>query len=146
MPLLAAVLAAPTAALAGSPWHPANNDAGFTFHPDHSTSTKTRAEVLKELEEAKADGSYDYLQRGLPVPSRDTGPGKTREEVINELVNMTPEARAHERALFRRLTDSSRWWDRVSAFPAFRRCMTDDPLWRPSHVFPFRPIARASAK
>ncbi|QDF99350.1 DUF4148 domain-containing protein [Azoarcus sp. DD4] len=100
VPLLAAVLAAPTAALAGSLWHPANNEAGFTFHPDHSTSTKTRAEVLKELEKAKADGSYDYLQRGLPVPARDTGPGKTREEVINELVNMTPEERARMDELY----------------------------------------------
>lgn len=100
VPLLAAVLAAPTAALAGSLWHPANNEVGFTFHPDHSTSTKTRAEVLKELEEAKADGSYYYLQRGLPVPARDTGPGKTRQEVIDELVNMTPEERARMDELY----------------------------------------------
>ena len=100
VPLLAAVLAAPTAALAGSLWHPANNEAGFTFHPDHSTSTKTRAEVLKELEEAKADGSYSYLLRGLPPPSRDVAPGKTRDEVINELVNMTPEERARMDELY----------------------------------------------
>ncbi|MBD5802742.1 DUF4148 domain-containing protein [Aromatoleum evansii] len=100
VPLLAAVLAAPTAALAGSLWHPANNEAGFTFHPDHSTSTKTRTEVLKELEEAKADGSYSYLLRGLPPPSRDVGPGKTREEVINELLSMTPEERARMDELY----------------------------------------------
>ncbi|NMG32521.1 DUF4148 domain-containing protein [Aromatoleum evansii] len=100
VPLFAAVLAAPTAALADSLWHPANNEAGFTFHPDHSTSTKTRAEVLKELEQAKADGSYYYLQRGLPVPSRNTGPGKTRQEVINELLNMSPEERARMDELY----------------------------------------------
>ncbi|MER2552465.1 MAG: DUF4148 domain-containing protein [Thauera sp.] len=100
VPLFAAVLAAPTAALADSLWHPANNEAGFTFHPDHSTSTKTRAEVLKELEQAKAEGSYYYLQRGLPVPSRNTGPGKTRQEVVNELLNMSPEERARMDELY----------------------------------------------
>lgn len=100
VPLFAAILAAPTAALADSLWHPANNEAGFTFHPDHSTSTKTRAEVLKELEQAKADGSYYYLQQGLPVPSRNTGPGKTRQEVVNELLNMSPEERARMDELY----------------------------------------------
>lgn len=100
VPLFAAVLAAPTAALADSLWHPANNEAGFTFHPDHSTSTKTRAEVLKELEQAKAEGSYYYLQRGLTVPSRNTGPGKTRQEVVNELLNMSPEERARMDELY----------------------------------------------
>lgn len=98
--LLAAIVVAPNAALADSLWHPADSESGFTFHPDHSTSTKTRAEVLRELEQAKADGSYDYLQRGLPVPSRDTGPGKTRDEVIKELVNMTPEERARMDELY----------------------------------------------
>lgn len=75
--------------------------SGFTFHPDHSTSTKTRADVLRELEQAKADGSYFYLQRGLPVPMRFGGPGKTREEVIKELVNMTPQERAYMNELYR---------------------------------------------
>jgi len=63
-------------------------------------STKTRAEVLRELEQAKADGSYYYLQRGVPAPSRNAGPGKTREEVIKELVNMTPEERARMDELY----------------------------------------------
>ena len=99
--LLAAVLVVPTAAQANSLWHPAPGDQGFTFHPDHSTSTKTRAEVLRELEQAKADGSYFYLQRGLPVPMRFGGPGKTREEVIKELVNMTPQERAYMNELYR---------------------------------------------
>ena len=68
--LLAAMLSVPAVVQANSLWHPAPGEQGFTFHPDHSTSTKTRAEVLRELEQAKADGSYFYLQRGLPVPSR----------------------------------------------------------------------------
>ena len=98
--LLAAVLVVPTAAQANSLWHPAPGDQGFTFHPDHSTSTKTRAEVLRELEQAKADGSYFYLQRGLAVPSRASGPGKTRAEVLKELVDMTPTERAYMNELY----------------------------------------------
>lgn len=48
----------------------------------------------------KADGSYFYLQRGVPVPSRDTGPGKTREQVLKELVNISPEERARMDELY----------------------------------------------
>jgi hypothetical protein len=99
--LLAAMLSVPAVVQANSLWHPAPGEQGFTFHPDHSTSTKTRAEVLRELEQAKADGSYFYLQRGLPVPSRVSGPGKTREEVIKELTNMTPQERRYMNDLYR---------------------------------------------
>jgi len=100
VPLLAAVFIAPSIALANSEWHFTGGEAGYTSFPDHVKSTKTRADVLRELEQAKADGSYYYLQRGLPVPARGTGPGKTREEVINELVNMTPEERARMDELY----------------------------------------------
>ena len=124
---------------------PANNEAGFTFHPDLHKHQE-RAEVLKELEEAKADGSYDYLQRGFTGSVRDTGPGKTREEVINELVNMTPEERAHERASISAIDRLVAVVGQSIGLPGVRRCMPDDQLWRPSHVLPFVPIARASAK
>ena len=100
MPLLAVALAAPTAAFANSELHLSSGEAGYTFHPDHVKSTKTRAEVMQELQQAKADGSYYYLQRGLPVPPKNVGPGKTREEVLKELVNMTPEERARMNELY----------------------------------------------
>lgn len=100
LPLLAVALVAPSVALADSEWHFTGGEAGYTSFPDHVKSTKTRAEVLGELEQAKADGSYYYLQRGVPAPSRNTGPGKTREEVVNELVNMTPEERARMKELY----------------------------------------------
>ena len=54
----------------------------------------------RELEQAKADGSYFYLQRGLAVPSRASGPGKTRAEVLKELVDMTPTERAYMNELY----------------------------------------------
>ena len=45
--------ALPMAAQADSLWHPASNEQGFTYHPDHFKSTKTRAQVLAEVEAAR---------------------------------------------------------------------------------------------
>ena len=100
MPILAAVLIAPTAALANSELHFIGGEVGYTFNPEHAKGTKTRAEVLRELEQAKADGSYYYLHRGAPAPSRNAGPGKTRDEVLKELVNQSPAERARMRELY----------------------------------------------
>jgi hypothetical protein len=33
------------------------------------------------------------MQRNAPLPVKSTGPGKTRQEVINEMRNESPEAR-----------------------------------------------------
>lgn len=87
------VLAAPGLASATALWHESNGEAGATFHPDHIKSTRTRAEVMQELEEARKDGSLWYLNRGLPVPVKNAGPGRTREEVRNEVLNLTVEER-----------------------------------------------------
>ena len=100
LPILAVVLVVPSVAQANSEWHFTGGEVGYTSFPDHVTSTKTRAEVLRELEQAKADGSYFYLQRGLAVPSRASGPGKTRAEVLKELVDMTPTERAYMNELY----------------------------------------------
>jgi len=91
---LAVVLATPGLGSATSLWHQSgygNGDA--TFHPDHFKSTKTRAEVIKELEAARKDGSLWYLQRSLPVPVKNAGAGRTREEVQQEVLNLTVEER-----------------------------------------------------
>jgi hypothetical protein len=90
---IAVVLAIPGFVSATSLWHDAGGEAGSTFHPDHVKSTKTRADVLQELEAARKDGSLWYLQRGLPVPVKNAGPGRTREEVRNEVLNLTAEER-----------------------------------------------------
>lgn len=45
-------LGMPGIAAANGYWHPANNEAGFTTHPDHFKSSKTRAEVRAEAEAA----------------------------------------------------------------------------------------------
>ena len=96
----AIALTAPTLAQASSELHLSGGEAGYTFHPDHVPGTKTRAAVMQELEQAKADGSYYYLQRGAPVPAKNVGPGKTREQVMKELADVTPAERARMNALY----------------------------------------------
>lgn len=93
--LQAAVLVAalPMAAQAGSIYHPAPTDEGFTFHPDHWKSTKTRAEVIAEVEAARKDGTLSLIQRGLPLPVKSSEPPKTRSQVVEEMRNESPEAR-----------------------------------------------------
>lgn len=91
--IIAFALTSPMVVSATSLWHDAPGEEGATFHPDHFKSTKTRADVLQELEVARKDGSLWYLQRGLPIPEKSTGPGKTRAEVQREVLNMTPDER-----------------------------------------------------
>lgn len=91
--LLTTGLAVPGLSFAKSLWHENNSEKGATFHPDHVKSNTTRADVKQELELARRDGSLWYLQRGLPVPVKSPVPGKTREEVRNELLSMSPQER-----------------------------------------------------
>lgn len=87
------VLATPGLASAKSEWHDAGGEVGFTYYADHIKSTLTRAEVLRQLEAARKDGSLWYLQRGFALPVKSVGPGKTREEVQREVQNMTLDQR-----------------------------------------------------
>jgi hypothetical protein len=86
-------IALPGLSQATSLYHSANTDAGYTYHPDHATNGKTRAEVRAEVEAARKDGTLALMQRGAPLPIKSTGPGKTRQEVIDEMRNESPEAR-----------------------------------------------------
>lgn len=91
---LAIFLATPGLVSATSLWHqPANGDGDAIFHPEHFKSTKTRVDVLQELEAARKDGSLWYLQRSLPVPVKNAGSGRTREEVQKEVLNLSMEER-----------------------------------------------------
>ena len=90
---LAVLLAVPGLVFATSLWHASNGEAGATFHPDHVKSTRIRAEVLQELDAARRDGTLWYLQRGLPVPVKNAGPGRTREAVQREVANLSVEER-----------------------------------------------------
>ncbi|OYY67242.1 MAG: DUF4148 domain-containing protein, partial [Burkholderiales bacterium 28-67-8] len=50
MPLVALAMTLPVMAQANSLYHPAQGEVGFTEHPDHWKSTKTRAQVMAEVE------------------------------------------------------------------------------------------------
>lgn len=90
---LLSALALPGLSQANSIYHAASGEVGFTYHPDHFKSTKSRADVLAELEAARKDGTLALIQRGAPVPIKNAGPAKTRQQVINEMLSESPEQR-----------------------------------------------------
>ncbi|MEG0677758.1 MAG: DUF4148 domain-containing protein [Comamonas sp.] len=81
--------------------HPANNEKGVIVHPGHFVSQKTRAQVRAETEAAMREGRLSYGESNYPLTSRTPqGAGKTREQVIRELLNETPAQRdARTRAM-----------------------------------------------
>ncbi|MFZ2857488.1 DUF4148 domain-containing protein [Acidovorax sp.] len=74
--------------------HPANNEKGVIVHPEHFKSEKTREQVIAETKAAMQQGRLSYGQSNFPIRTPDAaGPGKTREQVINELRSESPEER-----------------------------------------------------
>ncbi|MGD9832047.1 MAG: DUF4148 domain-containing protein [Piscinibacter sp.] len=102
--ILAAVAtfaALPMAASATSLYHSAPGEAGFTEHPDHLTSSKTRAQVQAEVLAAQKDGSLSRIARGLPLPAETQGMNKTRAQVIAEMLNEPAAERRAREALMK---------------------------------------------
>ena len=89
-----AVLTLPALSYASSILHAANSEAGYTYYPEHSKSTKTRAQVSAETATARKDGSLDQYQAqyqlNVPVAAKDAGPGKTRQQVVAEWARRPP--------------------------------------------------------
>ena len=80
--------------------HPTNTEAGVVVHPEHFISQKTREQVKAETEAAMREGRLSFGESSFPMAPTVTGPGKSREEVLQELRNETPAAReARNRAL-----------------------------------------------
>ena len=77
---VALVLSAPGLVSATSLWHTASGEASDSFHPDHIKSTKTRAQVMAEVEAARKDGTLAILQRGAPLPIKSSEAPKTRQD------------------------------------------------------------------
>ncbi|MEQ1805752.1 MAG: DUF4148 domain-containing protein [Burkholderiaceae bacterium] len=86
-------IALPGLSQATSIYHAANGEVGFTYHPDHATNAKSRAEVIAELETARTDGTLALLLRGAPLPIKNAGPAKTRQQVTDEMRIESPEQR-----------------------------------------------------
>ncbi len=92
-------LALPGLAQATSVYHATSGEAGYTFHPDHATNGKSRADVLAETEAARRDGTLALIQRGAALPIKNAGPTKTRQQVIEEMRSESPEQRSARMAL-----------------------------------------------
>jgi hypothetical protein len=80
--------------------HPANNEKGVIVHPEHFKSEKTRAQVKAETEAAMRQGRLSYGESNYPIRTPDVGPGKTREQVINELLSESPAERSARLRLY----------------------------------------------
>ncbi len=90
----AAALALPGAAMAAGYMHPATNETGVTVHPSHFQSGKTRAQVSAEAAAAVREGGPSRFNEGVyPAQAPQAGAGKTRQEVIDELLRETPAQR-----------------------------------------------------
>jgi hypothetical protein len=85
MPLVALALTLPALVQANSVYHPTSGEIGFTEHPDHWQSKKTRAEVVAEVEVARKDGTLALMQRGIYPTIKGTSPARTRAEVVAEV-------------------------------------------------------------
>jgi len=82
--------------------HPANNEIGVIVHPGHFKSDKTRAQVKAEAEAAMQQGRLSYGESNYPIRTPDAGPGTTREQVTNELLNESPAEREARLLLYSR--------------------------------------------
>lgn len=92
--LTAAAFLAPSAAMASSLYHDAGGEIGATTHPSHISDDLMRGEVQRTVDAARKDGSLAILSRGGVVPTKATGPAKTREQVREEFLSMTPQEKA----------------------------------------------------
>ncbi|MDR0225799.1 MAG: DUF4148 domain-containing protein [Burkholderiaceae bacterium] len=97
----ATALALPGVAMASGYIHPANNEAGATVHPSHFQSSTTRAQVIADAEAAVREGGSSRFNTGkYPAPKAQASQGKSRQDVINELMQETPAQReARQRAM-----------------------------------------------
>ena len=96
--MIAAVAAVVTLGLPGMASaayeHPANNEKGVIVHPEHFKSEKTREQVIAEAKAAMQQGLLSYGESNYPIRTPEAGSGKTREQVINELLSESPAERA----------------------------------------------------
>lgn len=97
LPVIAITLAAP-AVFANSAYHSAPTEMGYTYHPEHVSSARTRAQVSAEIDAARKDGTYSFLRVGAPLPARITAP-KSRQQIIDEMNNESPESKRARQAM-----------------------------------------------
>ena len=79
-----ATLFVPSGAMAEGVYHPANGEAGASYHPDHAKWSSGQ-QVAAELEKAQKSPAWNAASRGAPWPVQSAGKPRTREEVNAEL-------------------------------------------------------------
>ncbi len=91
--LAVVAFAAPGISSATSSWHGTKGgESGGDLVQPPLKSTKTRAEVLQELQAARKDGtllSTAELERGVTATAKTEATSKTRTQVQNELLAMS---------------------------------------------------------
>lgn len=103
--LAVVAFAVPGLSSAASQGYSAQGDHVGPFPQEHFQSTKTRAQVMQELEAARQDGTLPTnaeLNRNYPVNKKSPGSGKTSAEVQSELLTMSAEEENRMRELYRR--------------------------------------------
>lgn len=99
---LCGALAVPAIASANNTWHAANTEIGYTTALDHADGGKTRAQVVNELAEAKADSKqwfFTYRNLGKPGWVKQ-GTSRTRADALAEVEAMTPAERDRLAAIY----------------------------------------------
>lgn len=90
--VLVASFALPGMAAADTYWHPTNDEVSATAYPEHFKSSKTREQVRAEATAAAREGASRF-NNNYPAPVKSEAPGKTRQQVMDELAKETPAQR-----------------------------------------------------
>lgn len=102
MTLAALSMTAMNAASANGYIHSTNTEKGYVVYPEHFKSDKTREQVQAEAAELVKNGGADSF-RGNKYPRANSAEAssKTRQQVIDELVNESPAQRKAREAMYR---------------------------------------------
>ena len=97
----ATAMALPGIAMAAGYMHPATNEAGVTVHPSHFQSSKTRDQVMAQAEASvRQSGAARFNQGAYPARAPQADAARTRQDVVNELLQETPAQRdARQRSM-----------------------------------------------
>lgn len=96
---LALALLAPGLASASSVWHWSAGAQGYTEDWSHFRSAKTRTDVMDELRAARSDRRLGVFSFSVWYPAAQPGTPRTRAEVMQEVLDMTPAERARRSQL-----------------------------------------------
>ena len=94
MAIAAVCLTVANTAFASSYVHSSNSERGYVLYPEHFKSDRTRAQVQAEAAEfVKRGGTDSFRSQNYPALDAIQQSNKTREQVVNEWMNESPEQR-----------------------------------------------------